>query len=89
MKRRVSILDRLDLMDEAMPRQPIVEICGDGRVIVENHGGVMEYSGEVIRIRVRYGSILIGGEDLLLRKMCGQQLVITGKIGAVTLDRGE
>lgn len=88
MKRRLRLLDRLDLMDEPLPRQPLVELYGSGRVIIENHGGVTEYGREQIRVRVRFGSILICGNGLMLCRMYGQQLVITGSITAITLDRG-
>ena len=87
MKRRQRFLDRLDLMDEPSPRQPIVELYGDQRVIIENHHGVTEYGRDKIRVRVRFGSILVCGSELMLCRMHGQQLVISGCIYAVTLDR--
>ena len=89
MKERKRILDRLDLMDEPSPRQPLVELYGERRVIIENHSGVTEYGRERVRVRVMFGSILICGSGLMLCRMRGQQLVITGSISAVMLDRGE
>ena len=83
MDRRKSWLERLDLAEEANPRQPLVEVCGNQRVIVEHHRGVMAYGREVIQIRLSGGSIRIQGCGLLLRKMCPQQLAVTGKIAAI------
>lgn len=86
MKRRIPLWERLDLMEEPAPRQTLVELCGNGRVIVENHRGVLEYGREKIRVKTRFGSISILGNGLLLRKMCGQQLVITGSIASIHLE---
>ena len=59
MKQRRGLLDRLDLMDAAKPRQILIELCGNERVIVENHCGVIRYGNELIAIRARRGSILL------------------------------
>lgn len=89
MKQRKPFFEKLDLMEEARPRQPLVEVCGYSRVIVENHRGVLEYGKERISARVPFGAIRIEGTGLLLRKMCGQQLVITGNIAAIRWEKGE
>ena len=88
LKQRKGFWERLDLMDEPMPRQVLVELCGDRRVILENHCGVIRYGADMISVRTKQGCILIQGQGLLLRRMCGQQLVITGKIRSITLEGG-
>ena len=40
------LADGADLSAEPLPGQPIVEIAGDRRVLIENHFGVKEYSRE-------------------------------------------
>ena len=42
------LADGADLSAEPLPGQPIVEIAGDRRVLIENHFGVKEYSREKI-----------------------------------------
>ena len=88
MKRSFHFMQQLDLSDEVLPRQPLVEICADRRVLIENHGGVTEYGSEKIAVRVRFGTVVIYGTGLKLCKMAPQQLVITGRIGSVELSRG-
>lgn len=88
MKQHTRWLDRLDLKDEPVPGQPLVELYGNKRVIIENHEGVTEYGNEAIRVKVKYGSVLICGSDLMVYRMCRRQLVICGMIVAVNLDRG-
>lgn len=76
-----------DLGEEPIPSQPIVEIAGDRRVLIENHYGVKEYSRERIGVKVKYGQVNICGACLELRHMTKAQLVISGRIDAVTLCR--
>ena len=63
MNRRRGFLERLaegaDLPGEAMPGQPLVELAGDRRVLIENHNGVTEYGRERISVRVRYGQLVV------------------------------
>lgn len=91
MKERRNILQRLadeaDLSGEPLPGQPIVEIAGDRRVLIENHFGVKEYSRERISVKVKYGVITVCGCGLELIRMTKEQLVISGRIDAVSLQR--
>lgn len=72
---------------ESLPGVPVVEIAGDRRVLVERHEGVIEYGTEQIRIRVKYGVICIGGCGLELKQMTKQQLVVSGRIDCIQIQR--
>ncbi len=87
MKGRDFLWERLDLPGEAIPGQPLVEIAGDSRVLIEHHGGVREYSRERIGVKVKYGFVQVCGSCLELRCMTREQLVICGKIDGITLLR--
>lgn len=71
----------------SLPNVPIVEIAGEGRVLVEGHGGVMAYSSESILVKLAYGAVCVCGQGLELRRMSREQLIILGKIDSVTLRR--
>ena len=73
--------------NEGHPGVPIVELAGDGRVLIENHRGVVEYGTEKICGKVRYGFVCVCGLEMELARMTKDQLVITGKIGSVTIQR--
>lgn len=81
------LTDGMDLPGEPLPGQPIIEIAGESRVLIENHCGVKEYSRERIGIQVKYGMVCVCGSCLELKHMTSQQLVISGKIDTVTLLR--
>lgn len=76
-----------DLTMEPLPGQPIVEIAGDRRVLIENHMGVKVYGREKIVVKVKYGFLCVCGCGLEMLRMTREQLVIRGRIDAVTLQR--
>lgn len=81
------LADSADLQGEAFPGQPLVELYGDRRVLIEHHGGVTEYGREKIQVKVRYGYLCICGSCLELARMTADQLVITGRIDSVSIIR--
>ena len=78
----------LGLITEPNSGESLVEISGDQRVLVENHKGVVSYSGENVRIRTTYGLLSIAGLKLEVVFMTEQQLVITGVICGISIERG-
>ncbi len=75
-----------DLQDEPVPHQPLIEILSDRRVLIECHGGVMQYDSNQICVRVRFGHVNVLGSCLELTKMAPQQLIISGNIQCVKLE---
>ena len=69
--------------------QPIVELAGDRRVLIENHLGVITYGKEKIIVKVKYGAVCICGCSLELTHMTKEQLVIFGTIQSISLHRRE
>ena len=76
-----------DMEDELRPFQSVVEISGCRRVLIEHHCGVTEYGDCKVGVKVKYGCILVCGNDLELSRMTKDQLIICGRIEAVKLIR--
>lgn len=90
MKRRgwiERLAETTDLQGEAFPGQPLLEVYGDRRVLIEHHDGVTEYGREKIQVKVRYGYLCICGGCLELARMTAEQLVISGRIDSVSIIR--
>jgi sporulation protein YqfC len=79
--------ERTNMQEEAFPTQSVVEIYGDGRMLIEHHCGVISYGAEQICIRMRYGTLQVNGCHLEVAKMTAHQMIITGQIHAVELIR--
>lgn len=84
-----KLVDGADLPAEYLPGVPVVEVAGACRVLIERHGGVTEYSRDRICVKVRYGTVCICGCGLELTRMTREQLVISGRIDCVQLQRRE
>lgn len=82
-----QIIDQSILGSETVSRQPIVEISGDGRVLIENHQGVCAYGKDRILVNIKFGSVCILGCNLEMMHMTKDQLVIYGRINSVELHR--
>jgi sporulation protein YqfC len=81
--------DSIYQTNDAFPGMPVLEMAGDQRVLIENHMGVIEYGKERICVKVKYGVLAITGDDMELAKMTKHQLVVMGRINAVTICRKE
>lgn len=89
MERNKNIMERMarkiDLMTEPIPGQPLVEIAGEHRVLIENHCGVTKYSSNEIMAKVSFGFYSICGSSLELLQMTKERLVIGGCICSVAI----
>ena len=82
-----NVIEQSLLHPEMVPGNPIVEIAGEHRVLIENHHGVAAYGKERILVKVKFGSICISGDNLEIARMTKEQLVILGIIHSVELQR--
>ena len=80
------LADRLDIPADALGLTKL-SLCGRSRLLIENHGGVTQYSAERIGVRVSYGTVCIMGCGLELKHMTKERLVIAGRIDSVNLIR--
>ena len=82
------VWNRLTTDIEAAVSQPLIEICGNRRILIEHHRGIAKYQRDQIEIRMVCGTARIEGTDLELAQITKHQLVITGKIEGVILTGG-
>lgn len=75
-----------DLAKKALDIEPLVELAGKNRVLVENHCGITEYGSERIGIKVKHGCIYVLGCGLSLLYMSEEKIVITGSVRGVQMD---
>ena len=64
---------------------PIVELVGQGRLLIENHQGVLSYAPNEIAIKVSYGRVIVKGKDLQLMEMSRVKLAICGRIDGLQI----
>lgn len=83
------LTQRMDLPGESIPGQPLLELFGCSRILIERHSGICQYSTERISVKVCYGRLTIHGACLEIRHMSRNQLVISGRIHGIEIQRGD
>ena len=74
--------------EEQIFKQPLLELCGEHRILIEHHRGIGEYTTSRIDVKVKFGTISICGDNLLIGKLTATQIVILGNIASITLFKG-
>jgi len=72
--------ERFDLPGEVLSNLPRVTIVGCGRVVVENHKGLLDYSENAIIVNGGRVTVHILGDKLELRAMNALELLVTGTV---------
>ena len=88
--RRQERIGREASAQGARPAQIFLEGTGK-RLAVRGHRGILEYTAEVLRLRLPgdEGEARIEGENLVLERMDGEDAVVTGWVHRVTLEEGQ
>lgn len=81
-----ELVERFDLPAETAAGAPKITVTGRGRVVIENHRGLLEYSGTLIEVGAGHGCVRVRGEGLLLRAMDSEVLIISGNVFGVDLE---
>ncbi len=75
-----------DLPQDTVAGVPRVALIGLEELRVENHRGILAYETQEICVSGGGYIIRVVGENLDLRAMTGAELLITGRISAITLE---
>lgn len=90
--RKVGLLQNLIIQTglevDSVSCQPLIEIAGNTRVLIENHKGIISYNCSEVCVRVCSGFIVVCGEKLILAEIQKDRLVICGRILNVSLGSG-
>ena len=75
-----DLAERLELPQEACGSAVRLTAVGDRRLLIENHGGLLTYGTEEIRVSTGRGQIVLRGAELDMRAMNRSELLITGRL---------
>ncbi len=70
------------------PQTVRATLVGQGRLYVENHNGLLEVNDSRIRVRTRFGELVITGMQLTMDTDGAGMLCINGKIAALSVAGG-
>jgi len=78
-----NMADFLELPKELLCNLPRVTIIGNLQLSLENYGGIIEYSDELLRLRIRGGEIVIKGRNLVIKNFYSEEIFIEGQIKSI------
>ena len=76
---------RLDLPGDLVAGLSRVELLGFGSVTVEHHQGILRFGEDVLELQVPDGRLVLTGQDLTIRRMTAQELIVDGRFSALEL----
>ncbi|MBO8136715.1 MAG: sporulation protein YqfC [Desulfotomaculum sp.] len=83
-KRQVS--DFLEIPSDVMLDLHKTVLVGDMQVFIENHRGIVEYTSETVRVIVGDGEMAVIGENLTLRNITSDEIIVEGKIKELKIN---
>ncbi|MDR3085101.1 MAG: YabP/YqfC family sporulation protein [Christensenellaceae bacterium] len=86
---KAKIARELGLARSVMTGETRIHMEGDARMIIEGHSGLLEYTGESIRVRAKGMLLHIEGEKLMMEALTAEDLILVGKIDKILLLKPE
>lgn len=77
--------DLFELPQEIVLNLPQIALVGNNYFRIENHRGIIEYRPDLIRINTSKGEVAVRGQNLQIRVIITEEIVISGKITAFEL----
>ncbi len=78
-----------ELPSEVLLNLPRLILTGDQRLLVENHQGVLVYTGAEIWLKTSVGLLKVMGEGLEIKLITQDQVNIDGRIRTVAWGEGQ
>ncbi|MFC3882967.1 sporulation protein YqfC [Bacillus songklensis] len=77
------VTKKMELPADVLTDLPRVTMVGQIHIYIENHKGLLAFSDKEIRILLKQGQLLIKGQDLVIKVIMPEEIVLEGKIGQV------
>jgi len=85
MKFKSAFVNVLEIPQDVALNLPRITMVGNLQLIIENHKGIVEYTEKKIRVLVTRGYLEINGENLILRNIYSDEIMINGEIAGIKI----
>ncbi|HEY8362643.1 MAG TPA: sporulation protein YqfC [Tissierellaceae bacterium] len=75
-----NISEALELPRDIIMDFPKLTMIGDREASLLNHKGIIEYSSNNVRINTKIGVFKITGENLEIKTILSEEIIVVGKI---------
>lgn len=86
-KKQNRFEELLEIPKEISSEKPKLTLMGFEELLVENYKNILEYQDFYVRLSTYIGIININGFELKLNEMTNDDILITGKIEGIDLER--
>jgi sporulation protein YqfC len=80
---RQLVVGVLDLPHDVVLEVPRITMIGHLQMYIENHRGVLQFSEKELRLLLTNGQLIITGEQLVIRAILPEEVLLEGRIGGV------
>lgn len=80
---KTKVSEIFELPKDIVLNLPRISMIGNNQMLVENHRGVIEYTPQKIRLNSTIGVIRVEGQDMDLKNIAADDILITGVIKLV------
>ncbi|MFO7173721.1 MAG: sporulation protein YqfC [Bacillota bacterium] len=77
---RDRLTSLLDLPGDLLRDLARVTLVGDQHLAVENHRGLVEYTGGRVVLRTPQGMLAVTGNDMVIRQITADTVVLAGQV---------
>ncbi|MCZ0704024.1 sporulation protein YqfC [Natronobacillus azotifigens] len=77
------LTNHLKLPSDVLLELPRITTIGHFHAYVENHRGLMLFSDQEVRLKLVNGSLVIKGNDLVIKTLLPEEILIEGKISGI------
>lgn len=73
----------LEVPKDTLEHVPRITLIGDIQVVVENYRAILAFEPQCIRIALSEGEVVIRGQQLVIRTIVPEEIVIEGTVSGV------
>ncbi|MBZ2175731.1 sporulation protein YqfC [Schnuerera sp. xch1] len=82
---KYNISEALELPKDIVLDLPKIIMVGNIQLNISNHKGIIEYTQEILRINSNIGVIKISGNNLKLKTILSEEIIVRGNIEGIQI----
>ena len=81
-----QVSEKIKLSSDILAGAPIVTMIGQTELSIENYKGIIEYTGDLLRIQTKIGKLHIEGKHLVICSYSEDAMKVKGMIRKILYD---
>ncbi|HEX7063937.1 MAG TPA: sporulation protein YqfC [Bacillales bacterium] len=77
------LVKNVELPADVVMDLPRITIIGQLHIYIENHNGVLSFSNDEVRLRLKQGQLVVKGREFVLKTILPEEILLEGKIEQV------